>query len=225
MSMRTSYRTSRVMSHMSGNATNQELEAGNGFGSALLSLQEQSEQHCGTWLPDKGRKEPPIFAPECVWDNGNCPQNAAAEGPHRDHCERFPSDTPWAEKKNPGSKNNKRACAPPPEIDWHFNGVWGRRAKYKQQKEPDFIINFGLVGTALVMVLIGFFLRRLLMNATSPVRKTQYLMCSAFLVFSFFRDPFSVSLVKNFLEFSIVMPFVCAHISGWLCGAQVRTVK
>jgi high-affinity Fe2+/Pb2+ permease len=54
------------------------------------------------------------------------------------------------------------------------------------------------------------------MNATSPIVKTQYLMCSAFLVFTFFRDPFSVSLVKNFFEFSIVMPFVCANLSGWL---------
>jgi hypothetical protein len=79
-----------------------------------------------------------------------------------------------------------------------------------------FMINFGLVGTALVMVFIGFFLRRLLMSAKSPIFKTQYLMCSAFLVFTFFRDPFSVSLVKNFFEFSIVMPFLCAHLSGWL---------
>lgn len=86
-----------------------------------------------------------------------------------------------------------------------------------------FMINFGLAGTAIVMTLIGFFLRRLLMNATSPVARTQYLMCSAFLVFTFFRDPFSVSLVKNFFEFSLVMPLVCAHLSGWLvwsAGAQ-----
>lgn len=79
-----------------------------------------------------------------------------------------------------------------------------------------FIINFGLAGTAIVMTLIGFFLRRLLMKASSPVFRTQYLMCSAFLVFTFFRDPFSVSLVKNFLEFSILMPLVCAYLSGWL---------
>jgi hypothetical protein len=79
-----------------------------------------------------------------------------------------------------------------------------------------FIINFGLIGTAIVMAFIGFFLRRLLMNATSPILKTQYLMCSAFLVFTFFRDPFSVSLVKNLFEFSIVMPFACAYLSDWL---------
>ena len=79
-----------------------------------------------------------------------------------------------------------------------------------------FIINFGLAGTAVVMVFIGFFLRWLLMNAKSPIFKTQYLMCSAFLTFTFFRDPFSMSLVKNIFEFSIVMPLVCAHVSGWL---------
>jgi hypothetical protein len=79
-----------------------------------------------------------------------------------------------------------------------------------------FIINFGLAGTAIVMVLIGFCLRWLLMNATSPILKTQYLMCSAFLTFTFFRDAFSMSLVKNIFEFSIVMPLVCAQLSGWL---------
>lgn len=80
-----------------------------------------------------------------------------------------------------------------------------------------FVINFGLAGTAMVMALIGFCLRRLLVKAaTSPVSRTQYLMCSSFMVFTFFRDPFSVSLVKNFFEFSIVMPLVCAHLSGWL---------
>jgi hypothetical protein len=79
-----------------------------------------------------------------------------------------------------------------------------------------FIINFGLVGTAIIMTLIGFFLRRLLMNSASPVVKTQYLMCSAFLVFTFFRDPFSVSLVKNLFEFSIIMPLVCANLSAWI---------
>lgn len=79
-----------------------------------------------------------------------------------------------------------------------------------------FIINFGLVGTALVMTLIGFFLRSLMMKADSPVFRTQYLMCSAFLTFTFFRDPFSVSLVKNFFEFSLVMPLLFACLSGWL---------
>jgi len=79
-----------------------------------------------------------------------------------------------------------------------------------------FIINFGLAGTVVVMVFIGFFLRRLLINAKSPIFRTQYLMCSSFLVFTFFRDPFSVSLVKNFFEFSIVVPLVCAHLSGWM---------
>ena len=92
-----------------------------------------------------------------------------------------------------------------------------------------FIINFGLAGTAIVMAFMGFGLRRLLMKAAnSPISKTQYLICSAFLTFSFFRDPFSVSLVKNFFEFGLVMPFVCAHLSGWLvwsAGAQGAPIE
>lgn len=85
-----------------------------------------------------------------------------------------------------------------------------------------FIINFGLTGTAAVMLVIGYGLRWLMIRATTPVVKTQYLMCSAFVVFTFFRDPFSVSLVKNVFEFSLITPFLCAFASQvivWSVGS------
>jgi len=86
-----------------------------------------------------------------------------------------------------------------------------------------FIINFGLIGTAFVMSFVGYFLCWLRKRATSPVVKTQYLMCSAFMVFTFFRDPFSVSLVKNILEFSLFAPLFLAFVSGLLVWSARST--
>jgi hypothetical protein len=86
-----------------------------------------------------------------------------------------------------------------------------------------FMVNFGLIGTAFTMLFAGYLLRWLLRMANSPVIKTQYLMCSAFMVFSFFRDPFSVSLVKNIFEFSLVMPIFVALISNWMVWSAGST--
>jgi len=76
-----------------------------------------------------------------------------------------------------------------------------------------FMVNFGLAGTAFAMLFAGYLLRWLLKTANSPVIKTQYLMCSAFMAFTFFRDPFSVSLVKNIFEFALVTPLLGAFVS------------
>ena len=84
-----------------------------------------------------------------------------------------------------------------------------------------FIINFGLIGTAFVMSFVGYLLGWLRKEATSPIVKTQYLMCSAFMVFTFFRDPFSVSLVKNIFEFSLFAPLFLALVSGLLTWSSV----
>lgn len=79
-----------------------------------------------------------------------------------------------------------------------------------------FVINFGLIGTGVVMAVFGYGLRWLLQRSESPLVRTQYLMCSAFMVFTFFRDPFSVSLVKNIFEFSLMAPLLCALSSTWI---------
>ena len=86
-----------------------------------------------------------------------------------------------------------------------------------------FMVNFGLAGTAVAMAFAGYLLRWLLKRATSPVIKTQYLMCSAFMAFTFFRDPFSVSLVKNIFEFGLLTPLFCASVSDWLVWSAGTT--
>jgi hypothetical protein len=40
----------------------------------------------------------------------------------------------------------------------------------------------------------------------SPLYRTMYVMLSGWLAFTFFRDPFSVSLVKTMFQHSILLP-------------------
>ena len=48
---------------------------------------------------------------------------------------------------------------------------------------------------------------------------TPYLMLTAFTAFTFFRDPFSVSLVKNMFEFSILIPVALAGVNKCIAYA------
>lgn len=70
-----------------------------------------------------------------------------------------------------------------------------------------FNVNFGLLGTAAVLFLFGYLMRRY-ERITVP-----YLMLTGFTAFTFFRDPFSVSIVKNMFEFSILIPFLMEQVS------------
>lgn len=73
-----------------------------------------------------------------------------------------------------------------------------------------FMINFGFFGTAAVMALIGFFLQQLRSRSRNVLTKTIYVMVSGWLLTSFFRDPFSISLVKSIFQFSILLPALIA---------------
>ncbi len=69
-----------------------------------------------------------------------------------------------------------------------------------------FMINFGILGSFVAVFLIGMFLSFLRARDDGALAKTMYLMISGWLAFSFWRDGFSVSLVKLIFEFSILVP-------------------
>ena len=73
-----------------------------------------------------------------------------------------------------------------------------------------FNVNFGVIGTAGFLFLMGYLFRR------NEGLSVSYLMLTGFLAFTFFRDPFSVSLVKNMLEFSILIPILLEQISEFI---------
>ncbi len=82
-----------------------------------------------------------------------------------------------------------------------------------------FNVNFGLVGTVVFLFLFGYLMRRH-EKLTVP-----YLMLTGFIAFTFFRDPFSVSLVKNMLEFSLLIPLFLESLNTWVGGTVRHPAK
>lgn len=70
-----------------------------------------------------------------------------------------------------------------------------------------FMCNFGYIGTGLFISLLTIVLRYFREHKNN-FSKLIYSCISANLVFTFFRDPFSVSIIKNILEFSFLIPIL-----------------
>jgi hypothetical protein len=86
-----------------------------------------------------------------------------------------------------------------------------------------FMVNFGLVGSVCVLGGLGAWLSWIGAQRTALARVI-YSMTSGCLAFTLFRDPFSVSLVKNMFEFSILVPTVLtlgAHVVSVVSARQV----
>jgi hypothetical protein len=103
--------------------------------------------------------------------------------------------------------------------------------KYKLLKQPDawrplgglhsfvsFNLYFGLLGTAAFWFLMPLGLRYLRSCLSDTLFATMYVMCSGWLAFSLFRNAFSLSLIKNIFEQSILIPCLIACF-GWLLVA------
>lgn len=88
-----------------------------------------------------------------------------------------------------------------------------------------FMINFGLIGTVLAMGAVGFFLQLLRARATNVLSKTIYVLICGWLPTSFFRDPFSISLVKTVFQFSILLPALQVCLASFVTVAFIRAAR
>ena len=104
--------------------------------------------------------------------------------------------------------------------------------KYKRLKKPDayipvgglhsfvsFNMNFGLAGTAVFWLLWPMLFRYLKSRMSDVLPATVYIMGSGWLAFTFFRDMFSISLVKAIFEDSVVIPCLIVVLGRLLTAA------
>jgi hypothetical protein len=70
------------------------------------------------------------------------------------------------------------------------------------------LINFGVMGTLVWLFMLGFGMQSLRTRSAGPLSRTIYAMLTGWLAFTFFRDPFFVSLVKSMFQYSILVPVV-----------------
>jgi hypothetical protein len=80
-------------------------------------------------------------------------------------------------------------------------------------------LNFGIIGSALFLFLWPIPFRYLKSRLSNTLYATMYVMCSGWLAFTFFRDAFSISLVKAIFQDSIVIPLVIVALGYLLTAA------
>jgi MFS family permease len=82
-----------------------------------------------------------------------------------------------------------------------------------------FNLNFGVLGTGVFWLLLPIAFRYLKARSSSTLLATMYIMCSAWMAFTFFRDPFSISLVKAIFQYSILIPIGVVVLGRLLSSA------
>lgn len=70
----------------------------------------------------------------------------------------------------------------------------------------DLIVNFGILCSIIFFYFSSKGLTMLSEYSNSKIKRIIYSLITSFLFFSFFRDGFTSSLIKNILEFSIIIP-------------------
>jgi len=89
-----------------------------------------------------------------------------------------------------------------------------------------FMINFGDLGTIAAMFFIGLGMSRLKYRDHSLLDRVVYVMLAGCIPFTFFRDPFSTSIVKNMCQFSIFTPWALVVVLQLITLAiKPRTVS
>lgn len=81
-----------------------------------------------------------------------------------------------------------------------------------QNSFVSFSINFGIIGTLAFVFFMGYLLKKL-KNKDDSLSLVIYSCISAHLTFTFFRDPFHISLIKNIFEFSLAIPWLVATLN------------
>jgi hypothetical protein len=82
-----------------------------------------------------------------------------------------------------------------------------------------FNINFGVIGTAIILFFLALGFRYLNSRRSNNLWATIYILCSGWMAFTFFRDPFKISLVKVILQDSILIPVVIVGTGRLLTAA------
>jgi hypothetical protein len=82
-----------------------------------------------------------------------------------------------------------------------------------------FNLNFGVLGTAVFLFLLAFGFRYLKSRSKNTLFATMYVMCAGWMAFTFYRDPFYVSIVKALFQDSFVEPIVIVAFGRLLYAA------
>ena len=69
-----------------------------------------------------------------------------------------------------------------------------------------YILDYGIIGSIILFFMIGKCIAFLSEGTQNYLKKTVYCLVSANLMFTFFRDAIAIAIIKNVLEFSVLVP-------------------
>lgn len=84
--------------------------------------------------------------------------------------------------------------------------------------------NFGVIGSTIVLFCFSFFLQKIKMK-NYWYTQVAYSMISGWIVFTFFRDGFSVSIVKNIFQYSLLFPIIILITNRFIVSLKFDTSK
>jgi hypothetical protein len=85
-----------------------------------------------------------------------------------------------------------------------------------------FMVNFGAAGACAALFCFSYWLSCLRTRGRSLVSHVSYVMVTGFVATTFFRDPFSVSIVKAIVQFSLFFPFLIVLLATMLTTRPAR---
>ena len=88
------------------------------------------------------------------------------------------------------------------KLEYYINAPLGGVSSF-----ASFNIDFGLIGSMIFIFLLSAWLQKIA-KRNGKVWKVIYAMICSSLMFTFFRDPFSVSIVKYMFEYSFLVPCI-----------------
>lgn len=71
-----------------------------------------------------------------------------------------------------------------------------------------FTLDFGIFGSILAFYVFGRIMRVLRREPESDLKKTIYCLICSYMTFGIYRDPIAISIIKDIIEFSIVIPVI-----------------
>jgi hypothetical protein len=86
-----------------------------------------------------------------------------------------------------------------------------------------FNMNFGVLGSAVILFLLPMGFLYLKSRMSETLFATMYVMCTSWMAFTFFRDPFYISIVKAIVQDSILMPVAVVAFGSLLAGARLSS--
>ena len=88
-----------------------------------------------------------------------------------------------------------------------------------------FMLDFGILGSMAMFYIFGRIIRVLCQEPVTNIKQTMYCLICSYMTFAIYRDAMDISIIKDIIEFSIVIPAVVSLTNRMLYETYMRWQK